>query len=77
MISHIERGKVMKLYMRILRKLIYLYKKGEEEHLQKALGQCGIESTITYPFTLTHPELIELGDKTVILSDCRMHVFPE
>lgn len=77
MISHIERGKVMKLYMRILRKLIYLYKKGEEEHLQKALGQCGIESTITYPFTLTHPELIELGDKTVILTDCRMQVFPE
>lgn len=35
MISHIERGKVMKLYMRILRKLIYLYKKGEEEYLQK------------------------------------------
>lgn len=77
MISHIERGKVMKLYMRILRKLIYLYKKGEEEYLQKALGQCGIESTITYPFTLTHPELIELGDKTVILTDCRMQVFPE
>lgn len=67
----------MKLYVRLIRKLIYLYKKGEEEYLQKTLGHCGIESRITYPFTVTHPELMELGDKTVILNDCRMQVFPE
>ena len=42
-----------------------------------SLSQCGENVQIHFPCTLGHPEMIEIGEDTVILKDARFQVYPE
>lgn len=62
---------------KIIRKLIYMYQMTEEKEVKSRLGRCGEKARIYYPFTISHHELIRLGNDSVILPRCRMQVYPE
>jgi len=65
------------IFHRVVRKFVNLYKKTEGEWLCTQLGKCGKNVKINAPNIVGHPELIEIGDDTVILDGVRLQSYPE
>ena len=65
------------IFHKIVRRFVNVYKKNEEKILKKRMKKIGENTTINYPYTVGHPELIEIGDNTLILENARMQVYPE
>lgn len=62
---------------RLVRKLVTVYKKGEQKLLYKSLRKIGTGSSVAYPFIIKHPDRISIGENTVILSNCNIGVWAE
>lgn len=67
----------MRIIESIGARIINLYTSSAEKNLVKSLASGVKGGKITYPCTIYHPELISLGQGTVILGDSRLQVFPE
>lgn len=65
------------IFHRIVRKIVNLYKRIEGKEICTRLGYCGDGVTINAPKVFGHPELMSIGEKTVIMDDARMQVYPE
>lgn len=65
------------IFHNIIKVCVKLYKRKEEKILYKQLKHAGNNISIQYPSVIGHPELIEIGDDTVILGNARLQVYPE
>lgn len=60
---------------RIINKFISLYKHKAEVLGKDALGHCGDNVILSYPFILGEPEAISIGEDTTILAESRLQVY--
>lgn len=63
-------------FHRVVRKLVNTYKKTEGKLLCSQLGKCGKNVSINAPNVVGHPELMEIGDDSVILDGARLQSYP-
>lgn len=67
----------MKIITSVGSRLIHLYKATVERQTQASLASGSQGGKISYPFVVSHPELISLGKNTNILGGSRIQLFPE
>lgn len=58
-------------------RLCYIYAQEKERQLRAKLGACGEGGNIEYPSAICHPELIEIGNNSVIKGHSRIQLYPE
>lgn len=68
---------IIKVLEEISRRAGMTYSWLREKAVAKRVGKLGKGSRIFYPFTISHEELIEIGEHTTILENARMQVYPE
>lgn len=68
---------IIKVLEEICRRVGRAYSWLREKAVAGRVGKIGKSSRICYPFTISHKELIEIGDHTTILENARMQVCPE